>query len=347
MPAVVYSTNTGATGAAVGELGPGFMLPNGKAIFFGSTTNNVIYTPSGNPTHGAWSVAASFPTIGTNAQGMPDAPADMMVNGKILLAAGTADTFNGPIHFFEYDYVSNVFTQVNGPPGPSTNASPYYTKLLQLPDGTVLWNYGQPQLYSYKPDGTPLTNGKPVINSITGNLDGTYHLTGLGLNGISAGAAYGDDAQMDSNYPLVRMTNTVGGIVYYARTYNWSSTGVQTSNLVVTTEFALPAGLPAGTYSLVAVANGIASDPVLFTTPLKAPGITSVNVSGINLVLNATNGLAGRTYQVLTSADVTMPVSQWTAIATNVPGTNGAFTITATNAVNPGDPQRFYTLQAQ
>ena len=39
----------------------------------------------------------------------------------------------------------------------------------------------------------------------------------------------------------------------------------------VTTEFALPTGLPAGTYSLVAVANGISSDPVPFTIPLTAP----------------------------------------------------------------------------
>lgn len=346
VPAVIYSTNTGVSGAAPGELGPGFLLPNGKAIFFGSTTNNVVYTPSGGVAPGTFTQVASFPTIGTNAQGMPDAPADMMVNGKVLLAAGTADTFNGPIHFFEYDYISNTFTFVNGPPGPSTNASPYFTKLLQLPDGTVLWNYGQPQMYSYKPDGTPLAAGKPVISSIVGNADGSYHLTGLGLNGISAGAAYGDDAQMDSNFPLVRMTNSVG-FVYYARTYNWSSTGVQTSNTVVTTEFALPANLPAGTYSLVAVANGNASDPVLFTTPLTAPTITSFNMAAGNLALNCANGLAGRTYSILTSPDMSAPLNQWTPVATNQLTTNGSFTIGASNIINLGEAQRYFTLQAQ
>ena len=346
VPVIVYSTNTGVTGATVGELGPAFMLPNGNVMFFGSTTNNIIYTPTGNTSHGTWTVAAPYPTVGTNAQGMPDAPGDMMVNGKILVATGTADTFNAPIHFFEYDYVSNTFTLASEPFTGATNVAPYYTKMLQLPDGTVLWNYGSPQLYSYAPDGTPLAAGKPVISNILENADGSFHLTGYGLNGISMGASYGDDEQMDSNYPLVRMTNSAGR-VYYARTYNWSSTGIMTSNKVVTTEFALPTNLPAGTYSLVAVANGIASDPVLFTTPLTAPTISSFDFTGGNISLNCANGLAGRNYFLLTSTTLEAPPGQWTPVATNVLSTNGNFTIGATNVAGPEDTQRYFTLKAQ
>jgi hypothetical protein len=346
VPAIVYSTNTGVTGSAPGELGPGFLLPNGKAIFFGSTINNVIYTPTGTTSPGTWTIAASFPTIGTNAQGMPDAPGDMMVNGKILLATGTANTFNGPISFLEYDYLANTFTQVSAPSQQATNAAPYYTKFLQLPDGTVIFNFGNPQLYCYTPDGSPLVAGKPAISNILENPDGSYHLTGYGLNGISAGAAYGDDAQMDSNYPLVRMTNSNGN-VYYARTYNWTSTGVMTSNTVVTAEFVVPTTLPAGTYSLVAVANGIASDPVLFTTPLTAPAITGVTLSAGNLVLNCTTGLAGRTYYILTSTNPTAPLSQWTPLSTNILGANGNFTVGATNIFNSGETQRYFMLEAQ
>ena len=90
------------------------------------------------------------------------------------------------------------------------------------------------------------------------------------LNGISEGAAYGDDAQMNSNYPLIRMTNAVGN-VYYARTFNWSSTGVMTGSAPESTDFTVPAGLPVGTYSLVVVANGISSDPVTFTNLTGPP----------------------------------------------------------------------------
>jgi hypothetical protein len=329
----------------IGELGAGFLLPNGLAIFLGGSGHTALYTPTGNSSAGTWAAGPDFPMVGTNVQGCPDAPAAMMPNGKILCSTGVAGTFNGPIYFFEYDYVSNSFTQVNGPTGLSFSAAPYYTKMLVLPDGTVLWNWGNPQLYSYKPDGSPLASGKPVIQQVLGNPDGSYHLVGTGLNGISEGAAYGDDAQMDSNYPLVRLTS--GANVYYARTYNWSSTGVMTSNLTVTTEFALPAGLPAGTYSLVAVANGISSDPVPFTIPLTPPRITSLSFSGADLILSCSNGLAGRTYHLLASTDITLPRSQWQVVTSETLSANGNFTITTTNAASTGSVKGYYALQAQ
>ncbi len=79
---------------------------------------------------------------------------------------------------------------------------------------------------------------------------------------------------MDSNYPLIRLTNSTSGLVYYARTYNWSSTSVMTGSKVVTTEFVPPTGLPLADYSLVAVANGNSSDPVPFLFSTSPPVIT-------------------------------------------------------------------------
>ena len=331
---------------AGGELGPAFLLPDGRAIFLGGGTNTALYTPSGTTAAGSWVAGPDFPTVGTNAQGMFDAPGAMLVNGKILLATGTAGTFNGPVNFFEYDSVANTFTRVNGPTGPSFNGAPYYTKMLDLPDGTVLWEFGSPQIYSYKPDGVPLAAGKPVIAGVLENADGSYHLTGAGLDGISEGAAYGDDAQMASSFPLVRLTNSVGN-VYYARTYNWTSTGVMTSNEMMSTEFALPAGLPAGTYSLVAVANGIASDPVPFTIPLVSPVISGVTVTESNLTLNCLDGLAGRTYYMLASTNLAAPLNQWAAMATNTLAVNGSFSVDVGNFVNRVWPQMFFILKAQ
>jgi len=167
----------------------------------------------------------------------------------------------------------NSFTAVNGPTGPTDNISSFEAAMLVLPDGNVLYSHFTSQLYVYHPDGSPLAAGKPVVNSITSNLDGSYHLTGTGLNGISEGAAYGDDLQMDSNYPLVRLTS--GANAYYARTYNWSRTSVMTGAALVTTEFRVPQSLQGGTYSLYVVANGIASDPVIFSA------ITDCNNNGI------------------------------------------------------------------
>jgi hypothetical protein len=152
--------------------------------------------------------------------------------------------------------------------------------MLCLPDGSVLYSHMNTDVYRYIPSGTA-TAFAPTITSISENADGSFHLVGTGLNGISEGAAYGDDAQMATNYPLVRINHSNGN-TYYARTYNWSSTRVQTGATSVTTEYALPAGFPAGAYTLVVVANqfpsapttaaSVASDPVLV---LSCPGGTA------------------------------------------------------------------------
>jgi hypothetical protein len=59
-----------------------------------------------------------------------------------------------------------------------------------------------------------------------------------------------------------------GGNVYYARTFNWSRTSVQTGSDVVSTDVDIPVTIPAGFYNLAVVANGIASDPITYYAPI-------------------------------------------------------------------------------
>ena len=198
----------------------------------------------------------------------------MMVNGKILLAVSPQGVNSskadgngiGPTSFYEYDYLANAFTPAPSPGG-GISSRAGVCKLLDLPDGTVLLSGVGSQLYVYKPDGSPLAAGKPTIDNVKWNYNGSLHLTGTLFNGISQGAAYGDDEQMDSNFPLVRFTDGSGN-VYYGTTYNWSSTGVQTGASVVSTEVTVPGFLPSGPYNLQVVANGIASNPVYFAGPV-------------------------------------------------------------------------------
>jgi Kelch motif len=247
------------------ELGGALLLPNGKAFFLGATGQTAQYTPTLTTSPGVWTAAAPIPS----GKGTPDAPCAMLVTGNILCAVSPAPTsgnhFPSPTTFYEYDYTTNSYTPEPAPNGASDPISSYMSDMLDLPDGTVLYSHFGADLYVYAPTGTPLAAGKPAITSITPNGDGSYHLVGTGLNGISEGASYGDDLQMNSNYPIVRLRQGAG--VWYARSHNWSSTSVMTGALPVSTEFHLPAGLPLGSYSLEVVANGIASDPVNFTTP--------------------------------------------------------------------------------
>ncbi len=312
VPVPMYDVN--------GELGAAFMLPTGQAFFLGATGNTAVYNPSGSTTPGTWVAGPVIP----NNQGTPDAPAVMMVNGKILCALSQVGTqnngFPSPTSFYEYDPVANAFTSVNGPIGPTFPSPTFVLRMLQLPDGTILLSTSTQQLFTYQPDGSPLLAGKPTISNITRNSDGSYHLSGTLLNGISQGAGYGDDAQENSNYPLVRMTNS-SGQVFYARTHNWSSTGVQTGSKAVSTDFSLPTNLPTTTYSLVAVANGISSDPFSFT-PIALPDLViSTNfLSGGNgngvIDYDECNSLS----LVLTNTGSTNATTVFATLSTTTPG---------------------------
>src|SRR5262249_49018331 len=139
------------------ELGPALLLPNGKAIFFGSTGHTAIYTPSGTTSPGSWVAGPDIP----NAQGMPDSPGAMIANGKILIAVSpippSGNHFPSPVSFYEYDYVTNSFTQVSAPGGGTTFAGPCWpTLMLDLPDGTILFGHRSTDFYVYQPGGSPL-----------------------------------------------------------------------------------------------------------------------------------------------------------------------------------------------
>jgi hypothetical protein len=282
VPVFLWNENSNGTNNGPGcEVGPILTLPNGNVFYAGGIGTNALYSPSGNTNHGQWTAGLVLP----NQLQSSDCPGAMMVNGKVLFAAST-NCYNGgcdrPYHYLEYD-------PSNGPIGSVTEVSdpptelPGSPRMLDLPDGTVLVSGGDTQTYIYQPGGPPPQAAwKPVIQSISENADGSFYLVGTGLNGVTEGANFGDDAQMASNYPLVRMTNNASGKVYYARTYNWSSTSIQTGSTPVSTDFRLPTNLPDGSYSLVVVANGIASDPVLF------PGLVWVDFNYTGALQNGT-----------------------------------------------------------
>jgi len=71
--------------------------------------------------------------------------------------------------------------------------------------------------------------------------------------------------------------------------------------------------------------------------------ITSVTLSGGNLVVSGTNGTATQPYYVISANDLTVPLSNWTRLATNLFANDGSFSFT--NSVNQSVPQMFFLLQ--
>ena len=117
--------------------------------------------------------------------------------------------------------------------------------MLVLPTGQILYTDGSNDVFPSK-----ITNQT------------AYAIKGTQFNGLSQGAAYGDDAQMATNYPLVRVTS--GKKILYCRTYGHSTMAVATGREPVSTSF-ICMNLPKGAATLEVVANGIASVPVKVT----------------------------------------------------------------------------------
>jgi len=140
--------------------------------------------------------------------------------------------------------------------------------MLVTSAGTVLFvHVNSYQLWVYKPAGTYQPAWQPTITTYPANcvVGGTYTVTGTQFNGFTQGAAFGDDAQSATNYPLVQITNNATGHKFFARTHDHSTMAVATGNLVTLTSFdILPtsAGTEFGDSTMVVIANGIPSKPV-------------------------------------------------------------------------------------
>ena len=242
------------------ELGPAVLRPDGTVLYMGATGHNAIY----DTISGQWSAAPDFPL---NSKGkeldIADGPAALLPNGNVLCMTSPGVYVPGA-EFFEWDG-TNFNATVNIPDAASDPS--YYGRMLELPTGQILFTDGSRNVELYNPKGSPDPSWAPAITKFTATLihGKNFVLSGTQLNGLSAGAAYGDDAQMASNYPLIRITNSGTGHVFYARTFNPSSMGVATGTTVVSVHFAVPAGIELGVSQLEVVTNGIASNPVTVT----------------------------------------------------------------------------------
>ncbi len=229
-----------------GEIGPAMLRPDGTVFATGSgsgtfgsgTGHTAIY----NTSTGKWSVGPDFP----NGDNAGDSWAVLLPSGNVLVfgASGQMYEFNGT-SWSQDGYASG---------------SP-----LLLPTGQVMMVGYSVTLFN--PSGSAKSSWAPAITNAPSKLapGKTYKITGTQFNGLSQAVAFGDEYQNPTNYPLVRITNNATKHVFYARTHDHSSMGVQTGSTPVSTNFDVPKTIDAGKSTLVVVANGIASKPINVT----------------------------------------------------------------------------------
>jgi hypothetical protein len=227
-----------------GEVGPGVLRPDGTVFATGSYSNSgaghtAIYNPSTNK----WTVGPDFP----NGDSAGDSFAVLLPSGNVLVL-GSSGTL------YEWDG-KNLTTDPVGGVAP----------ILMLPTGQVIVIGNDVEVYN--PKGKYNSAWAPVITKYPSSVTRgtTYKISGQQFNGLSQAAAFGDEDETATNYPLVRITNNSSGHVVYAKTHDHSTMGVATGKATVFTNFDVPAKMETGASSLEVVANGIPSKKVSIT----------------------------------------------------------------------------------
>jgi len=238
------------------ELGAAVLMYNNKVIQFGG---NVVATAIYDVASNTWS-AGPTPSGGLD---QADGPAALEPNGNVL-AMLSPGLFGSGCQFVEYNPVSNTLADVANPTDCPKDSS-YVGHLMILPTGEIMFTDFSGTVEVYTPAPGTVRGVAPLIKLASTTLtSGSTNniLYGKQLNGLSENNAYGDDYQAATNFPLVRLTAT-DGTVYYAFTHDDSTHSIA-PHTQGTTRFDLPT-LPSGSYTLVAVTNGIESNAVSVT----------------------------------------------------------------------------------
>ena len=239
------------------EVGPAVLRPDGTVFATGANGipgvggHTAIYD-----THTkTWTAGPDF----ADGLDVADGPASILPNGNVLVMTSPG-IFNLGAKFLEWN--GSDFTDVTAGNTDAPNISSFYGNMLALPTGEILFT-DFANVWVYRPRGKPNSAWLPQILSSPTNVwrGKSYVVSGLNLNGFTQGAAYGDDTQAATNYPLVRFTNRVTGNVYYERTHDHSTMAIAYSG-VASTSFDVSGVTETGLNDMEVVVNGIASAPV-------------------------------------------------------------------------------------
>jgi hypothetical protein len=228
---------------------------------------------------------------------------------------------------------------------PYDTTDPHYTQTGPL-SGAIVINRrvnSSTNQWVIPPDGSAWIG---PVESNTNSPVGVYTYTfTFNLTGFNPATAVitGEVASDNDSHIILNGTDTGISPTNYMSLMNISLTNgfVSGTNILEVTVTNTPPQSGGGSPSGLLIANLVGT-----AQPMVA-SILGISLSGTNLVINGSNGLAGETYHVLATTNVSLPFNQWTPVATNVLNATGNFTFTATNAVNPNSQQQFYILQLQ
>lgn len=265
VPVKLCDTNSDNSGSH--EVGPELLRPDNKVVAIGATGHNALFDVETE----TWS---TLPDIPDPTFTSADGPGAVLPNGDVLFAASPG-VFQSPTHW--YEVVDTTIKRLDNEPQNAPGNSSFNNFLLVLPTGEVLLSDFSTRVELYTPAPGFPEEVRPVILAepqligqnpepstapqLTMYRGRSYTMAIERMNGVSFGAYYGDDAQMSTNFPLVRMTNATTGHVKYCRTYGHSNRSIAIDEQG-TTNLDIPADAEPGMSTIEVVANGIPSKPL-------------------------------------------------------------------------------------
>ena len=158
------------------ETGPQVVLPGGNTFVVGAgtsaeeppakcTTSRPAPTALYNYAAGQWVNGPAIPTIGGLQYDSADGPGSILPDGNVLFDVSPC-VFYAPLAFFRYNASSNTLSPVPNIPN-AANDSTFFTRMLALPNGQVLFNDGSHAMLVYTAGGTPDPAWAPSVNSIS------------------------------------------------------------------------------------------------------------------------------------------------------------------------------------
>ena len=293
-------------------------LPDGRTLLVGTNGNTAFYNYKTN----SWTLGPNLPVINGVQYTIGDGAGAILPNGNVVMSISPAvvvdasgeEDFPPPQYIYEFNPITNVFTDITPPPSTSFyfNYDSFIDDMLVLPTGQIFMTQFDTDPLVLTPGGAAQPSWMPAITSFTNNGNGNYTLTGTQLNGLDEGGYYGDDNTMATNYPIVQVTDDLTGDVYYATTSNWSSNWVATGNTPETVNVAFPSQVGTDPYTMVVIANGIAS-PTYYSNA-GPPSVTAPSAA-----------------TVAENSSVTFPTNAFALIDPAAVGTSDSLTLTVSH----------------
>jgi hypothetical protein len=266
--AMLSTCNSGEPSAC--EIGPQVLRPDGTLVAFGGVNEGTDPTAIYNSTTATWAAGPNIPSVSGVPYTLADAPGAVEPNGNVLFAAAPSNwttnaSYPSPTHFFELS-PTNGITQVADTLFFASTSPSYYYNFLVLPNGQILATDFSSTAEVYTPAGGPNPAWAPVIDTSPTDVTRahTYQLTGTQFNGLTHGAAFGDDVQANTNYPIVKIVNTASGHVFYERSSGFNTMSVAPGT-TSTTNFTVSGVTETGPSTLYVIANGISSTSAAVT----------------------------------------------------------------------------------